>query len=284
MGGRRLQVVHRTGYRYSAPVRASFNELRMTPADDNGQRLLSHDLRVAPYASVTRYIDYWGAAVEAFEVNEPHDVLEVVATARVDTPPSVPVGSTVEWADLSSAKVIDRWGEFLEPTGYVDDAGADPDRADLVESLGASDSPLEAALEAVEVVYQRLRYTPGVTTVSTTAHEAWTSGHGVCQDFTHATLSLMRTLGIPARYVSGYLHSEEEMPGEVVLGESHAWVEMWLGDWHAFDPTNRRSVGAAHVVVARGRDYADVPPFKGIYSGGQSEGPAVSVEITQLLA
>jgi transglutaminase-like putative cysteine protease len=282
MGGRRLQVVHRTGYRYTSPVRASFNELRMTPSDDDRQRLLSHDLRVTPYASVTRYTDYWGAAVEAFEVNEAHDALEVMASARVDTPRAVPIGSTVGWSDLRDSRVADAWGEFLSPTGYVDDAANDPDRADLVASLAAMPTPLEASLEAVEVVSQRLRYTPGVTTVSTTAHEAWTSGHGVCQDFTHATLSLMRSVGIPARYVSGYLHSEEEMPGEVVLGESHAWVEMWLGSWHAFDPTNRRSVGAAHVVVARGRDYADVPPFKGIYSGGHSEGPVVSVEITQL--
>jgi transglutaminase-like putative cysteine protease len=284
MSGRRLQVVHRTGYRYSSPVRASFNELRMTPADDHGQRLLAYDLRVFPYASVTRYTDYWGATVAAFEVNEPHGVLEVVATARVDTQAAVPVTSTVGWADLSDPRVVDRWAEFLEPTGYVDDAAADPDRADLVVSLGRLGSPREAALDAVEVVNQRLRYTPGVTTVSTTAHEAWASGHGVCQDFTHATLSLVRSLGIPARYVSGYLHSEEEAVGEVVVGESHAWVEMWLGDWQAFDPTNSRSVGSAHVVVARGRDYADVPPFKGIYSGGRSEGPEVSVEITALVA
>ena len=127
-----------------------------------------------------------------------------------------------------------------------------------------------------------LAYTPGVTDVSTTAAEAWQARHGVCQDFTHTTLSLLRATRIPAYYVSGYLHTEEPAHGQTVTGESHAWVEYWDGQWHALDPTNDRSVGAAHVVVARGRDYADVPPLKGIYAGGHSEALGVSVDITQL--
>jgi transglutaminase-like putative cysteine protease len=134
----------------------------------------------------------------------------------------------------------------------------------------------------MQAVRERLSYTPGVTDVSTTAGEAWASGHGVCQDFTHATMSLLRAAGIPARYVSGYLHTEEPTPGRTVTGESHAWVEYWDATWHAVDPTNDRSVGGAHVVVARGRDYADVPPLKGIYAGGQSEDLGVTVEITQV--
>ena len=114
------------------------------------------------------------------------------------------------------------------------------------------------------------------------AEQAWAKGRGVCQDFTHATLSLLRAVGIPARYVSGYLHTEEPAVGQTVVGESHAWVEYWDGRWHAVDPTNDRAVGSAHVIVARGRDYADVPPLKGIYAGGESEGLGVSVSITQL--
>ena len=111
---------------------------------------------------------------------------------------------------------------------------------------------------------------------------AWAVGAGVCQDYSHTLLSLLRPLGIPARYVSGYLHDEEESPGLTVVGESHAWIEVWNGGWEAYDPTNDRSVGSAHVVVARGRDYADVPPLKGIYAGGASESLGVTVEITQL--
>jgi transglutaminase-like putative cysteine protease len=119
--------------------------------------------------------------------------------------------------------------------------------------------------------------------VYTTAAEAWAAGHGVCQDFTHVLLSVLRTVGIPARYVSGYLHTEHEAPGDTVVGESHAWVEYWDGQWHALDPTNDRSVGSAHVIVARGRDYSDVAPVSGIYAGGQSAGFVVSVSITQLI-
>jgi transglutaminase-like putative cysteine protease len=183
---------------------------------------------------------------------------------------------------VRSASVQDRWCEFLAVTGYVDDAAADPLRAGLVRELLAATDPRAATDLAVAAVRDRLTYTPGVTHVSTTAHEAWTEGHGVCQDFTHATLSLLRAAGIPARYVSGYLHGEDEEIGRPVHGESHAWVEVWDRGWRAVDPTNARPVGPAHVVVVRGRDYADVPPLKGIYAGGRSEALGVAVEITQL--
>jgi transglutaminase-like putative cysteine protease len=282
MTGRRLRITHRTGYRYGSPVRASFNEVRMTPHDGDGQVLLSHELRVDPAGSVSSYVDYWGALVEAFDVHQPHEVLEVVATSTVDTAGSFQAPPGVRWQDLQAPGVVDRWGEFLATTSYVDDACHDGDRAHLVQVLAGCADPLEAVNAAVDSVHARLTYTPGVTTVSTTAHEAWASGHGVCQDFAHATLSLLRAVGVPARYVSGYLHSEDEAVGQQVHGESHAWVEAWLGEWQAFDPTNERTVGAAHVVVARGRDYADVPPFKGLYAGGQSEELGVSVEITAL--
>ena len=282
MTGRRLRVRHRTTYHYAAPVRASFNEVRMTPHDGDGQVLLAHELAVVPGASVSSYLDYWGALVEAFDVHDPHDELEVLAVSTVDTVGVREEPRGVRWQDLGAPGVADRWGEYLEPTSYVDDAAVDAARAELVAELARCGGPLEAVHSAVDVVYERLRYTPGVTTVSTTASEAWASGHGVCQDFAHATLSLLLAVGIPSRYVSGYLHSEEEAVGESVHGESHAWVECWLGDWHAFDPTNVRTVGSAHVVVARGRDYSDVPPFKGIYAGGRSDDLGVSVEITQL--
>ena len=116
-------------------------------------------------------------------------------------------------------------------------------------------------------VASHLRYTPGVTEVSTSALEAFQAGQGVCQDYAHLTLALLRTIGVPARYVSGYLHPRKDAPkGEVVSGESHAWVEAWVGDWWGFDPTNGVPAGERHVIVGRGRDYADVPPIRGIYS------------------
>jgi transglutaminase-like putative cysteine protease len=279
---RRLRIVHHSGYRYGDTVTASFNEARMTPLTGDGQLLIDHSLSVDPSAAVLRYVDYWGAEVAAFDVQSPHVQLEVVAESLVDTAPGPTLPDGVRWQDLSDEAIVDRWCEFLEPTGYVDDPLLDPQRAAFVDELRRFASPSMAIAHAVDLVRQQLTYTPGVTTVSTTAREAWAAGHGVCQDFTHATLSLLRSVGIPARYVSGYLHTEHDSLGETVLGESHAWIEAWDGGWHAYDPTNDRRVGASHVVVARGRDYNDVPPLKGIYAGGASEALGVRVEITQL--
>ncbi len=280
--GRRLRITHRTGYRYTAPVQASFNEVRMTPRDADGQMLLSHQLQVSPRASVQAYVDYWGALVQSFDVHEEHEMLEIVATSLVDVPRGAPELDGVGWGDVTSPAVIDRWGEFLVPTDLVDDAAADPARSGIVESLRTLATPKHAIHGAIEATRARIRYDDAATGVRTTAAQAWEIGGGVCQDYSHTLLSLLRSLRIPARYVSGYLHDEEETPGRTVVGESHAWVEVWNGGWEAFDPTNDRTVGSAHVVVARGRDYADVPPLKGIYAGGASESLGVTVEITQL--
>jgi transglutaminase-like putative cysteine protease len=282
MSSRRLRIVHQSGYHYADTVSASFNEARMTPLTGEGQLLIDHSLSVDPNAAVLRYVDYWGAEVAAFDVQSPHRQLEVIAESLVDTAPEPPLPEGVGWKDLADDAVLDRWCEFLTSTGYVDDPLADEARAGLVDELRSLARPSDAIKRSVELVRERIAYTPGVTTVSTTAAEAWQAQHGVCQDFTHAMLSLLRSVGIPARYVSGYLHTEADSLGETVLGESHAWVEAWDGAWHAFDPTNDRRVGAAHVLVARGRDYADVPPLKGIYAGGPSEALGVRVEITQL--
>jgi len=280
--GRRLQITHKTGYRYADVVDASFNEVRMTPLDGGGQVLLSHHLYITPSATPTVYTDYWGAFVESFDVHVPHRQLEIVATSTVDTPPMHFYGPGTSWEGIHADGVRNVHSEFLATSAYVDDARSDPLRASVVEVMLASDTPDTAVQVAIDAVRGRLSYTPGATTVSTTARQAWESGHGVCQDFSHALLSLLRSCDIPARYVSGYLHTEEEAPGQTVIGESHAWVEYWDTDWRGIDPTNDRAVGSAHVVVARGRDYADVPPLMGIYAGGASEGLGVSVEITQI--
>lgn len=281
MPSRRLQITHRTGYRYSDTVEASFNEIRMTPMTGEGQRLLHHSLDVRPAANLHAYEDYWGAHVESFDVHVPHRLLEIIATSTVETAGAAPVATGASWDDLAVPDVRDDFAEFLVSTAYVDLAVGDECRA-IVEELRACAAPDEAAALAVTRVREHMTYESGATDVSTTARQAWELGRGVCQDFTHTTLALLRAAGIPARYVSGYLHCEEEAIGQTVTGESHAWVEYWSGDWRPVDPTNDRAVGGAHVIVARGRDYADVPPLKGLYAGGHSEGLGVTVEITQL--
>lgn len=284
MNGRKLKITHRSGYRYVTDVHASFNEVRMTPAETGGQVVLSHELSVEPRGVVFAYEDYWGALVEAFDIHEPHRVLEIVATSTVVTPLGHPAGAGLTWEEIRAPAIADRYCESLLPSTFVDDAWQDPDRVPLLQRWQALPTPADAIAAVVAEVYGHIRYTPGSTSVSTTAHEAWAAGHGVCQDFSHASLSLLRALGIPARYVSGYLHTEEEAVGKTVVGESHAWIETWNGGWEAFDPTNDRRVASAHVKIASGRDYADVPPLKGLYAGGGSEALGVEVEITQLPA
>ncbi len=142
--------------------------------------------------------------------------------------------------------------------------------------------PAAAARTAVDWVRDRLRYEIGATDVTTPADSALSRGKGVCQDFAHLALGLLRSLGIPGRYVSGYLHPKEDGEiGETVEGQGHAWIEWWCGAWTAWDPTHGQPVGHRHVLVGRGRDYADVPPLKGIYQGAPSIAHEVTVAITR---
>ena len=215
-------------------------------------------------------------------MHHPHHQLSVVSTSVVDTVERWRQAPGVSWAEMRSEEVLDRWCEFLELGAFVDDADADPARAEVLTAIRRAPSPRGAIGLAIEVVRDHIAYTPGATHVHTSAGEAWQDGRGVCQDFSHITLSLLRAAGIPARYVSGYIHSEDAEVGVSGLGESHAWVEVWNGGWEAHDPTNGRPVAAAHVLVARGRDYRDVSPLTGIYAGPLSQDPEVTVEVTRL--
>jgi transglutaminase-like putative cysteine protease len=143
--------------------------------------------------------------------------------------------------------------------------------------------PVEAALAACRWVHDKLGYQPGTTGVHTSAVEALEAGVGVCQDYAHLTLALLRQMGIPSRYVSGYLLPNKEIEvRQTVLGQSHAWIEAWTGSWWGYDPTNDIEIGNRHVWVASGRDYADVAPLKGIYTGGDAETLEVNVDMTRL--
>jgi transglutaminase-like putative cysteine protease len=278
----RLNVTHTTRLTYEGDAIASFNEARMAPLSTSGQLMLRHELTVDPMARIHRYIDYWGTAVEAFDVHIPHHTLTVVSSSVVDTVERWRQAPGIMWSEMRSPEVLDRWCEFLELGSFVDDAAQDPAREEVLAALRRAPTPRAAIGLAIEAVREHISYTPGVTHVHTTAGQAWADGRGVCQDFSHNTLSLLRAVGIPARYVSGYIHEEDAEIGEPGVGESHAWVEVWNGGWEAHDPTNGRSVAGAHVLVARGRDYRDVSPLTGIYAGPLSQDPEVVVEVTRL--
>ncbi|MGH9071011.1 MAG: transglutaminase family protein [Acidimicrobiales bacterium] len=277
----RLGICHRTGYRYNGPVAFSYNEARLTPLTTNRQVVLESSLDVYPPASTLRYWDYWGTLVHAFDVHVAHTQLAVTAASVVETSSPLSAPHDTSWEDLSGLAVADRFAELLLPTSYVP---TDPELVVAADRFRTSCStPVEACEVAAAWVREKLTYKSGSTTVSTSALEALGQGTGVCQDFAHLTLGLVRAMGMPARYVSGYLHpSDEAEVGSTQLGEGHAWVEVWLGDWWPIDPTNAQAVGERYVVLARARDYADVSPLKGVYRGAPSEALAVSVELTRL--
>ncbi|HSV64909.1 MAG TPA: transglutaminase family protein [Mycobacteriales bacterium] len=276
----RVQVVHTTGYRYSSPVTLSFNEVRLTPRGDARQNLVVNRIETTPSTRSYRYVDYWDTVVTTFDLHAPHTELVVVSNSIVETADPVEPDRAGRWKDLHSARVTDRYVELLEPTGYV------PRDAELVtqaKALVRRREPADAVVAVCDWVHEQMTYQPGATAVHTSAVEAWRERKGVCQDFAHLSLALLRAVGVPCRYVSGYLHPKPAAGiGEVVVGESHAWLEAWTGGWWGYDPTNNIPVGERHVWVASGRDYADVPPLKGIFSGGKSSALDVRVEVTRL--
>lgn len=285
----RIRIEHVSRYHYAHPVQSSYNEARLTPLTTPAQLVLDSRISVQPASTLHGYVDYWGSVVHAFDLQKPHDELVVTARSVVESTlgpdevatagesaPTVPVG----WAELEDVTSADRWAEFLAPTAQVPH---DDRLVDVADDLAAGAGPVEAAGRAVDWVRDRLSYVPGTTGVHTSAVEAWEGGEGVCQDFAHLTLAVLRAMGIPSRYCSGYVHPHGDAEvGQTVGGESHAWIEYWAGQWLPVDPTAGRSIGEHHVLVARGRDYADVPPIKGIFHGGPTSGLDVTVSLTRL--
>ena len=276
----RVSIRHRTSYRYSGEVWSSYNEARVTPLTTDRQLVVEAAVRVSPSVPTFRYWDYWGTMVDAFDVHEPHTELVVTGSSVVETS-TKPPRTTVGWDELRQPDVADRFAELLRPTTYVPLADG---IADAAAEVGAgAPEPAAACETVVDWVRDRLTYGKGETTVSTTANEALEIGTGVCQDFAHVALAMLRAIGIPARYASGYMFpSAKADVGEDVGGQSHAWVEAWTGDWYALDPTHGEAVGERHVLVARGRDYADVPPLKGVYRGAPAEALEVAVGLTRM--
>jgi len=281
--GWRLRIEHTTNVSYAGPVLSSFNEARMTPLTLPSQ--ITHEARVTagPGVPVWTYNDYWGTYVSVFDLPEPHDDLVIRATATVETEPlggAAAAGQRPSWSNLSETAARGRLLEFLLPTALT--TVAEPiSAAALAEIAGLS--PDDAAAAVCARVHEHVTYLPGATGVRTDAQEAWDKGMGVCQDMAQIAVALLRAAGLPARYVSGYLHPDPNAkPGSTAVGQSHAWVEYWAGAWTPLDPTSLAPVGERHVVVARGRDYADVPPLKGIYHGPAGGDMQVSVELTRL--
>jgi transglutaminase-like putative cysteine protease len=276
----RLLIEHRTHVSYDGSARASYNEARMTPVTLGGQTVHQAQLWTDAQVPVWSYRDYWGTQVSAFDVQAPHDDLLITARALVETSPPAPAPPALNWPELARAAGGGRLAEFAAPTPRTTVSAA---LADMARQNTSGLDPAGAAAAIADWVHEHVTYMPGTTGVQTSAQEACDQGQGVCQDIAHLAVALLRSIGLPARYVSGYLFPVTDAePGHEVTGQSHAWIEYWAGQWTACDPTNRAVVGLRHVVVAAGRDYADVPPLKGIYHGAPSSTMDVAVTLTRL--
>lgn len=276
-----LRVIHTTGFTYEGGAATSFNEARLTPQTSTGQIVVHTRLDVHPTPWTFSYRDYWGTQVTAFEVLDPHDSLSVTSTATVHTEKLEQPQGRLSWTEIRDDKVIDRFTELL----HIRDRVRPPaDLAARYAEIGHDSPDPESAARAVcSLIHDEVDYVVGSTSVKGMAADSWEARAGVCQDMAHLVIGGLRQIGIPARYVSGYLHPDADPQiGENVRGESHAWVEFWDGGWRGWDPTNDTAVSERHIVVATGRNYDDVKPLSGIFTGAGKSSITVDVQVTRL--
>lgn len=279
-----FRVVHTTTYRYESSVSASYGEAHLLPRDMPGQRVLSADLRISPTPGDLRERrDYFGNRTHYFSIADGHTRLQVTATSTVE----------VQGRGLADQLLADQPWEAVRDqiaAGHV--RGADG-LAAVELSLGSAQAPtsaaavayglpsfrpgrpiLEAVAELSSRIHREFEFRPGSTTVGTPVEVVLGRRAGVCQDFAHLTIAMLRAAGIAARYVSGYFYASDPTQidtaeqGEIVVA-THAWVEAAIPDrgWWAIDPTNAAPVGERHVEIGHGRDYDDVTPLRGVYFG-----------------
>ena len=246
---KRLRIEHATGFAYHGDVSASYNEARMLPGTTDSQFVLSSSLDIEPSTSVNSYVDYFGTRVSAFDVLSPHSELKITARSLVEVRPRPVEHGGLTWDDLAAQTA--RGIDTVEQLVQTNRTRPHEEVVELAARIAAEhDDPGRAA-------------------------------HDICIAVGDA-VGALREVGIPARYVSGYLHPRPDAEvGVPVTGESHAWVEWFAGDWQGFDPTNNIEIGDRHVLVGRGRDYNDVPPLRGVYAGPFKSQLHVKVTITR---
>ena len=256
----------------------------MHPRSDSNQRCLTFSLSVSPRCRVFSYRDHLGNNIHHFDIPGQHQQLVIIAESLVEYQPlsDIPRFLSVDaWPELDALVREGDYWEMLLPSEF---AQPTPALEELATELGIvrRDDPLMMLIELNHQLYDLFSYAPRTTRVDSPIDEALYSRQGVCQDFAHIMIALVRKLGIPCRYVSGYLHHRREDHDRSVSDASHAWVEALLPHlgWVGFDPTNALVAGNRHIRTALGRDYADVPPTKGIFLGRTGSHLYVAVQVT----
>lgn len=276
-------VRHITNFQYAPAVRESVMEVRMQPRTDFRQRCLSFSLNIEPRANMMTYRDFYGNAVHNFDIPERHQSIEIMAQAIVDVLPArVPEAAEVEdWEELDRRVSQTDYWEMMVPSHFTAPSVLLQKLAGELD-LRRRENPLDLLRELNSQLYEKFDYAPNTTEVDSPIDDALQTRRGVCQDFAHIMITLVRQLKIPCRYVSGYLFHEDKSMDRSPAGATHAWVEAYLGEpgWVAFDPTNNLEGCDRHVRVALGRDYADVPPTRGVYKGEAESELSVLVTVT----
>jgi transglutaminase-like putative cysteine protease len=267
-----LRISHRTRFVYDLPAHDSHNELRLRPLDDTEQRCVSFELDIDQPAAVLLYRDFFGNHSHSISVSAPHRELTIVARSLVERPDMLAQKTRPEvmFRDFLAEDEahINDYCEFLSASHYIPFSKR-LQRLFWMARPGETEDVGAYVARVVAWVRDQFDYQKARTNVNSSVDDILKSGSGVCQDFAHLTIGLLRLAGVPARYVSGYLAPGLSPTGSAPLGEqaSHAWLEAWIphAGWSGFDPTNRYRTDERHVRVAVGRDYADVPPLRGMY-------------------
>lgn len=289
----RYHLVHTTEFTYDTPVSESYNDVRLRPMEDEKQSCISFRLSTAPVSRGLSFRDSLGNWVHHFNVLTGHRRLKVEADSVVlahDVPSWEPSDTSLAQFDDRVAEWNEDYFDFLAPSGYVPLL---PELALLLKEaeLASGGSVLGFVQAASGLIHAKFRYVKGATHVHSSIRDSISLGAGVCQDFAHLLLGLVRMRGLPGRYVSGYLVPENAAGPEAKLEEviggqaSHAWVEVYLpgSGWTPFDPTLGKPVGLRHVRIAYGRDYGDVAPLRGVYKGLSGQRLSVDVSVRPVL-
>ena len=279
----RCDIEHVSRYRYTSPVRQCAMLLCLEPRADRGQRVIRFDIETDPPGGLNRERDSFGNTRHVLDVPRVECVLEITARSTVETVLPAPLPERLgsgAWDEIRAHRDSFADWDFMHPSALIRPSSA---LAAFTERHGIEPGtdPLESLLRLSDTLHRRLHYIQGATTAESPVDQVLRTDRGVCQDYAHIMIAIARSWGIPARYVSGYLHAAGQ-PGEHSAGSAtHAWVECRLPElgWIGFDPTNRVPTGSGHVRVATGRDYRDVSPTRGIIQGGGDARLEVDVRI-----
>jgi transglutaminase-like putative cysteine protease len=283
-------VVHETSYQYEEPVTTSHHEVHLSPRDGDGQTCLAHELSIFPPPSAERdRLDYFKNRTRYFGIHEPHTSLRIEAVSEVRLRPRaqpLPLWS-VSWEEVREQLMRGRTSELLEAYAFVFDSpyvGVEPDLLKLAQPSFLPRRPLlEAVTDLTKRIFSEFKYDKAATSVSTPLADVLRHRRGVCQDFAHLQIGCLRSVGLAARYVSGYLLTSPPPGKPRLIGAdaSHAWVSTYLPNvgWVDFDPANNLVRPDKHVTVAYGRDFGDVTPVRGVILGGGKHTLRVSVDV-----